>query len=171
MTVDTTVQEKAIAFPTAAKLMQRARERLVRLAREHGIALRQSYTRLGKRALIMQGATAMPNSTSGPTRPCASSRPYLGRTVRDIRRKTAQEESLRDTFRRPLVAGRAGVDPEAARPLPRSIRSTRPRSNASAKGRRTSRTSRLQVSWRRPIPAPPGGQFVAHVKAFHGHTL
>ena len=55
VTVDTTVQEKAIAFPTAAKLMQRARERLVRLAREHGIALRQSYTRLGKRALIMQG--------------------------------------------------------------------------------------------------------------------
>ena len=43
VTVDTTVQEKAIAFPTAAKLMQRARERLVRLAREHGIALRQSY--------------------------------------------------------------------------------------------------------------------------------
>ncbi len=55
VTVDTTVQEKAIAFPTDAKLMQRARERLVRLAREHGIALRQSYTRLGKRALIMQG--------------------------------------------------------------------------------------------------------------------
>ena len=33
VTVDTTVQEKAIAFPTDAKLMQRARERLVRLAR------------------------------------------------------------------------------------------------------------------------------------------
>jgi hypothetical protein len=31
--VDTTVQEKAIAFPTDAKLAHRARERLVRLAR------------------------------------------------------------------------------------------------------------------------------------------
>ena len=31
--VDTTVQEKAITFPTDAKLMHRARERLVRLAK------------------------------------------------------------------------------------------------------------------------------------------
>jgi IS5 family transposase len=30
--IDTTVQEKAITFPTDAKLMHRARERLVRLA-------------------------------------------------------------------------------------------------------------------------------------------
>ena len=40
--VDTTVQEKAITFPTDAKLMHRARERLVRLAKAHGVALRQS---------------------------------------------------------------------------------------------------------------------------------
>lgn len=40
--VDTTVQEKAVAFPTDAKLMHRARERLVRLAKRHGVALRQS---------------------------------------------------------------------------------------------------------------------------------
>ena len=31
--VDTTVQQKAITFPTDAKLMHRARERLVRLAK------------------------------------------------------------------------------------------------------------------------------------------
>ena len=55
VTVDTTVQEKAIAFPTDAKLMHRARENLVRLAKRNGVSLRQSYTRLGKRALIMQG--------------------------------------------------------------------------------------------------------------------
>src|SRR5262249_44742331 len=50
--VDTTVQPKAIAFPTDAKLMHRARERLVRLAKKHGIGLRQSYKRVGKYALI-----------------------------------------------------------------------------------------------------------------------
>src|SRR5215212_9647770 len=50
--VDTTVQEKAIAFPTDAKLMHRARERLVRLAKQHGLSLRQSYARVGKIALI-----------------------------------------------------------------------------------------------------------------------
>ena len=46
------MQEKAITFPTDAKLMHRARERLVRLAKAHGVALRQSYARIGKRALI-----------------------------------------------------------------------------------------------------------------------
>ena len=55
VTVATTVQEKAVTFPTDAKLMHRARERLVRLAREHGIPVRQSYVRLGKRVLVMQG--------------------------------------------------------------------------------------------------------------------
>jgi IS5 family transposase len=50
--VDTTVQPKAIAFPTDARLMHRARERLVRLAHRHGVRLRQSYARVGKTALI-----------------------------------------------------------------------------------------------------------------------
>jgi IS5 family transposase len=50
--VDTTVQPKAVAFPTDAKLMHRARERLVRLAEKLGIELRQSYVRVGKWALI-----------------------------------------------------------------------------------------------------------------------
>src|SRR3954466_11127537 len=48
--IDTTVQEKAITFPTDAKLMHRARERLVRLAQKHGVMLRQTYVRVGKAA-------------------------------------------------------------------------------------------------------------------------
>ena len=47
--VDTTVQPKAVAFPTDAKLMHRARERLVKLARKTGVDLRQSYARVGRR--------------------------------------------------------------------------------------------------------------------------
>src|SRR6476659_8922963 len=50
--VDTTVQEKAITFPTDAKLLNRARVRLVRLSRKRGLELRQSYARVGKLALI-----------------------------------------------------------------------------------------------------------------------
>jgi IS5 family transposase len=49
---DATVQEKAIAFPTDARLLHRAREKLVRLAKQRGAALRQSYGRIGKHALI-----------------------------------------------------------------------------------------------------------------------
>src|SRR5882757_1490918 len=50
--VDTTVQPKNITFPTDAKLMNRAREKLVKLAKKLGVELRQSYTRVGKFALI-----------------------------------------------------------------------------------------------------------------------
>ena len=39
-------------FPTGAKLLNRARERLVRLAQKLGVRLRQSYRRVGKLALI-----------------------------------------------------------------------------------------------------------------------
>jgi transposase, IS5 family len=52
--VDTSVQPKAVAHPTDAKLMHRARERLVRLARKHNVELRQSYARVGTFALIKQ---------------------------------------------------------------------------------------------------------------------
>jgi len=50
--VDTTVQPRNIMFPTGAKLLNRARERLVALAKKAGLDLRQSYARVGKFALI-----------------------------------------------------------------------------------------------------------------------
>lgn len=52
MIVDTTVQPKNATFPTDAKLLNRARAKLVRLAQCHGVGLRQSYARVGKFALI-----------------------------------------------------------------------------------------------------------------------
>jgi IS5 family transposase len=53
--VDTTVQPKAIAHPTDARLCLRALEKLVDLARRYGVPLRQSYRRVAKRAAIMVG--------------------------------------------------------------------------------------------------------------------
>src|SRR5262249_54081795 len=50
--IDTTVQPKAVMFPTDAKLLNRARERLVRLTKKLGVGLRQSYARGGKLAPI-----------------------------------------------------------------------------------------------------------------------
>jgi len=43
LNVDTTVQEKAISFPTDAKKYHRMREKLVKMSKEHGVILRQSY--------------------------------------------------------------------------------------------------------------------------------
>ncbi|EMO89059.1 hypothetical protein LEP1GSC024_1687 [Leptospira noguchii str. 2001034031] len=44
--VDTTVQEKAITFPTDAKLYHRMRQALVKEASKENIQLRQSYKNL-----------------------------------------------------------------------------------------------------------------------------
>ncbi|MBP2435050.1 hypothetical protein ABIF38_000159 [Bradyrhizobium japonicum] len=51
--VDTTVQPKAVAHPTDARLMHRAIIKLVGLAKRNRVPLRQSYLRLAKRAAIM----------------------------------------------------------------------------------------------------------------------
>jgi hypothetical protein len=48
VTVDATVQPKAITFPTDAKLVHAAIKGLNRLARAHGVRLRQSYLRVAK---------------------------------------------------------------------------------------------------------------------------
>jgi IS5 family transposase len=56
--VDTTVQEKYIRFPTDARLYDRMRQKLVKTARKEGIALRQSYVRVGKRLLTQQSRYA-----------------------------------------------------------------------------------------------------------------
>jgi len=51
--IDTTVQPKAVTYPTDAKLYNHAREILVRLCRDAGIDLRQSYSRIGPRTAMM----------------------------------------------------------------------------------------------------------------------
>ncbi len=56
--VDTTVQEKNIAFPTDAKLLDAARHRLVKRAGEHGLHLRQNYNRVGPRLVRRIGGYA-----------------------------------------------------------------------------------------------------------------
>ncbi len=87
--VDTTVQPKAIAFPTDAKLLHRARELLVRLAHRHGVRLRQSYTRLGKIALIRHQRYAHAKQFKRANRMLRTLRTQLGRVIRDIMRKIA----------------------------------------------------------------------------------
>jgi IS5 family transposase len=84
--VDTTAQEKNIRFPTDARLLDRSRERLVRRARSRGIALRQTYARVGKRALRMQSAYAAAKQFKRAAREERRLRTFLGRVVRDIER-------------------------------------------------------------------------------------
>src|SRR5712671_5805041 len=82
--VDTTVQPKNVTFPTDAKLLNRAREKLVRLAKLRGVALRQSYARVGKFALIQQQRYAHAKQFKRAKTTLKTLRTYLGR---DITRK------------------------------------------------------------------------------------
>jgi len=82
--VDTTVQPKAVAFPTDAKLMHRARERMVKLAKKTGVSLRQSYARVGKHALIAHQRYAHAKQFNRANRALKTIRTYLGRVIRDI---------------------------------------------------------------------------------------
>ena len=88
--VDTTVQEKHARFPTDARLYQRARERLVKQAKAEGIALRQSYVRIGKRLLFQQSRYAHAKQFRRARRETRKLRTILGRVIRDIERKAPQ---------------------------------------------------------------------------------
>ena len=104
--VDTTVQPKAVAFPTDAKLMHRARERLVKLARKTGVSLRQSYERVGKHALIAHQRYAHAKQFKRANRALKTIRTYLGRVARDIVRKIKGEAELESVFAHPLMLAR-----------------------------------------------------------------
>src|SRR6478735_2967864 len=105
--IDTTVQSKNIAFPTDAKLLHRAREKLVALAKKVGLDLRQSYVRVGKFALIRHQRYAHAKQFKRANKALRTLKTYLGRTIRDIARQIAGEDGLKAMFARLLhLAGR-----------------------------------------------------------------
>jgi transposase, IS5 family len=104
--VDTTVQPKNVMFPTDAKLLNRAREILVRLAKKNGLDLRQSYARVGKFALIKQQRYAHAKQFKRANRSLKKLKTYLGRVIRDIGRRSADDEGLKETFAKSLALAR-----------------------------------------------------------------
>lgn len=97
--VDTTVQEKAIAHPTDAKLYHRARVGLVRLAKKHDLDLRQSYERLGKHALFQSNCYARARQMKRAKKKAKQLKTYLGRVYRDILRQLESREDLKSFFK------------------------------------------------------------------------
>ena len=91
--VDTTVQEKAITYPIDAKLYHKARVLLVKAAKDRGIPLRQSYLRLGKRALIMSGRYAHARQMNRAKREQKKLKNFLGRAYRNILRNGPQPDA------------------------------------------------------------------------------
>lgn len=86
VSVDTTVMEKNIAYPTDARLYERARQKLVALAREAGVDLRQSYARLAPRLALQVGRYAHAKQFKRMRKALKKLKGYTGRVMRDLRR-------------------------------------------------------------------------------------
>jgi IS5 family transposase len=175
--IDTTVQEKAVTFPTDAKLMHRARERLVRLAQKHGLPLRQSYARVGKIALIQHQRYAHAKQFKRANKALRRLRTMLGRVIRDITRKLASRSDLAEAFALPLSLSRRVRD-QRQRERGRKVYSLHaPEVECIGKGKAHKPYEfGVKVSVATPLHRCKGGQFVVHVQAlpgnpYDGHTL
>lgn len=175
--VDTTVQEKAVMFPTDARLINRARERLVRQARQCGVRLRQSYVRVGKLALIKHQRYAHAKQFKRANRSLRKLKTCLGRVIRDIRRKTSGHDDLREAFVRPLYLAERVLSQDR-RQRGRKVYSLHaPEVECIGKGKaHRPYEFGVKVSVATTVKRSAGGQFVAHVAAlpgnpYDGHTL
>lgn len=102
--VDTTVQEKNISYPSEAKLLVKAVRKLVSLSKESGVNLRQAYTWVGKRHLVMAHRYAAAQQWNRARRETRKLRTILRRTIRDIERKAT--DAQRALFEPLLVLSR-----------------------------------------------------------------
>lgn len=96
--VDTTVQPKAVTFPTDAKLRYKAIVSLGKLAKNEGIELRQSYIRVSKRTLVKVGRYRHAKQMKRAKKSEKKLNTYLGRIIRDIERKIEGNEQLKEKF-------------------------------------------------------------------------
>jgi len=183
--VDTTVQPKNVMFPTDAKLLHRAREKLVALARKTGLDLRQSYTRVGKFALIKHQRYAHAKQFKRAGKALRKLKTYLGRTIRDIGRQIVGDEQLQDIFRLPLhLAGRV-LEQRKKQVAKKSLPSTgsrvyslhAPEVECIGKGKAHAPYEfGVKVSIATTLHRSKGGLFALHAKAlpgnpYDGHTL
>ncbi|GAB2876303.1 hypothetical protein GCM10027277_52140 [Pseudoduganella ginsengisoli] len=88
--VDSTAQEKAIAHPTDSKLLERARQQLVKLAAEAGLALRQNYNREAPRLAVQVGRYAHAKQFKRMRGSLKKLKTIVGRVWRDVERQSAR---------------------------------------------------------------------------------
>ena len=178
VTVDTTVQPKAVTHPTDSKLLHRGIETLVRLARRHGVVLRQSYVRVAKWAKRDAARLMYSGRPRQAERHIRRLRTWLGRLTRDIARKIVGDAGAEAAFGEPLAM------------ITRLLRQRRedrgsgklyslhaPEVECIGKGKAHARFEfGVKVSVAATNAAAPGGQFVVGARAlpgnpYDGHTL
>jgi transposase, IS5 family len=177
--VDTTVQPKNVMFPTDARLLNRAREILVRLAKGAGIRLRQSYARVGKFALIKHQRYAHAKQFKRANRALRTLRTYLGRIIRDVARKVRGNGSAlsESALLRMLALARRVLEQKQHQRGAKVYSLHAPEVECIGKGKaHRPYEFGVKVSVATTLAHAKGGQFVTHVKAlpgnpYDGHTL
>jgi transposase, IS5 family len=177
VTVDTTVQPKAITFPTDAKLLHAAIKGLVRLAHKHGVRLRPSYLRIAKRAAMMAGRYAHAKQFNRHHRELRLLRTRLGRIIRDIRRKIVGQPEVEAAFEWPLSRA-AQIRSQQQRQRGWKLYSFHaPEVECIGKGKASAPYEfGVKASIVTTNARAPGGQFVLHTRTlpgnpYDGHTL
>jgi IS5 family transposase len=107
--VDTTVQEKAIAFPTDSRLLEVARYQVVKAAKFAGIVLKQTFAQEGKSLKRRAGGYAHAKQFKRLRRVLKRQRTVLGVVMREIHRRIAMTttESPATLSRLRVLLGRA----------------------------------------------------------------
>ena len=85
--IDTTVQEKAITFPTDAKLYRKIIVRMWKLAREHGISLSRTYAKEVKQRRLELRFGHHPKKRALARKAQQRLKTIAGRLLREIQRK------------------------------------------------------------------------------------
>src|SRR6266446_4763866 len=166
--VDTTVQPKNVMFPTDARLLNRAREKLVRLAKRYGVKLRQSYARVGKFALIKHQRYAHAKQFKRANRALKTLKTYLGRVIRDLARKIEGKADLvgEIVLPRMLALARRVLDQKQHQRGPKVYSLHAPEVECIGKGKaHRPYEFGVKVSVATTLSHARGGQFVTHAKA------
>jgi transposase, IS5 family len=89
--IDSTVQEKAVTYPTDTKLCRRIIARCWKLADRHGVRLRRRYTKMVRQSLLAQRWRQHPKRRKEARRGVRRLRTIAGRLVRELTRKLPPE--------------------------------------------------------------------------------
>jgi IS5 family transposase len=178
VTIDTTVQPKAVTHPTDSKLLHRAIEILVSLARRRGIRLRQSYLRVAKRSRREAAKLIYSGRPRQAERQVRQLRTWLGRLFRDIGRKIMGNAAAEAAFAGPMdIVARLLRQRREDRGRDKLYSLHAPEVECIGKGKAHARFEfGCKASLATTNAEAPGGQFVLGARAlpgnpYDGHTL
>lgn len=106
--IDTTVMPKNIEFPTDSKLLNKARMRLIKLAKKSGAVLRQNYNKVAKNLMRQIGGYLHAKQMKRAKSAIKKLKTKVGRVVRDCERKVKFDDIfLKEQFRSELSKAKA----------------------------------------------------------------